>query len=138
MTDYHHSNKSSNILHKIYGNNMKFYIKLTRDFLLEKLIQRIKNPILNRSNQSHTDRVRVSINDTTFPILHYICRFRLPLPREKSFLIACDCCDSIQDWKINFQWPRYKINRLEVVASSTCALRTKTFFFLWFISRLEN
>ena len=32
MTDYHHSNKSSNILHKIYGNNMKFYIKLTRDF----------------------------------------------------------------------------------------------------------
>ena len=39
------------------------------------------------------------------------------------------CCDSIQDWKIYFQWPRYKINRLEVDASSTCALRTKTFFF---------
>ena len=38
MTDYHHSNKSSNILHKIYGNNMKFDIKLTRDFLLEKLL----------------------------------------------------------------------------------------------------
>ena len=39
MTDYHHSNKSSNILHKIYGNNMKFDIKLTRDFLLEKLLE---------------------------------------------------------------------------------------------------
>ena len=60
MTDYHHSNKSSNILHKIYGNNMKFDIKLTRDFLLEKTVELIvgtKNPILNRSNQSHTELI---------------------------------------------------------------------------------